>query len=196
MCLASMATPLLAANDLLDPGFESDPTGQTSTILGWNPYGGNAYSETSATYAHSGTNYFKVYQAFNGQLNYTGIYQDYISGPGAWSTANGWAYTLSTDKLAGGNIAWIEVTFRDQNANVLALYRTELITTNLIATRAFPTNTWVNLAVTNQYNVANEQVTNTVSQLVAPAGTYFVRCQIVFQGDAANSRRFDVLSTI
>jgi beta-glucanase (GH16 family) len=187
----------LAANVLLNPGFELDPTGQTTTILGWNAYGGNAYSETSATQAHSGTNYLKVYQAFNGEVNYTGVYQDYISGPGAAYSADGWAYTLSSDKLAGQNAAWIEVTFRDSDANILALYRSELISTNAIATGIFPVNTWLDLPVTNQYNPGNYQVTNTVSQLVAPTGTYFVRYQIVFQGDAnysAGSVYFDDLT--
>ena len=176
-----------AANVLLNPGFELNPIGGTTTNLGWNAYGGNAYSETSATQAHGGTNYFKVYQAFTSQVNYTGIYQDYISGPGAAYSANGWAYTLSSDKLAGQNVAWIEVSFRDSQANVLALYRSELITTNLIASGVFHTSTWINLPVTNQYNPNTYAVTNFVSQLLAPAGTYFVRYQIVFEGDANNS---------
>lgn len=187
----------LAANVLLNPGFEFDPTGQTATILGWNAYGINAYGETGAGQAHSGTNYFKVYQEFNSQVNYTGVYQDYISGPGAAYTAAGWAYTLSTDKLAGQNEAWIEVTFRDADQNVLALYRSELITTNIIATGIFPVNTWINLPVTNQYDPNTDLVTNTVSQLIAPAGAYFVRCQVVFQGDnkkSGGSVYFDDLS--
>jgi beta-glucanase (GH16 family) len=184
--LTAAAFPALAGNLVVNPGFELDPTGQTTTITGWNSYGGNAYSETGAT-AHGGTNYFKVYQAFNGQVNYTGVYQDYISGPGAVYSADGWAYTLSTDKLAGQNVAWLEVTFRDAAANVLGLYRSALITTNAIATGAFPVNTWIDLPVTNQYNPGTYVVTNFTSQLVAPAGTHFVRCQIVFQGDALNS---------
>ncbi len=185
--LAVFVTPLMAGNLLTNPGFESDPIGETRTILGWTQYGGNTYSETSLTLAHSGTNYFKVYQQFNSQVNYTGIYQDYISGPGAIYSANGWAYTLSSDKLAGQNIGWIEVTFRDANVNVLALYRSALITTNSLANGTFQVNTWVNLPVTNQYNPNTSTLTNTTTQLVAPAGTYFVRYQIVFQGDANNS---------
>jgi beta-glucanase (GH16 family) len=175
-----------ATNVLLNPEFESDPTGQTTTILGWNSYGGNAYGETGSQ-AHSGTNYFKVYQAFNGQVNYTGVYQDNISGPGTVYAADGWTYTLSTDTLAGQNVAWIEVTFRDAGANILALYRSELITTNTIAKGVFPKNTWIELPVTNQYNPSTLTVTNYTTALVAPAGTYFIRYQIVFQGDANNS---------
>jgi beta-glucanase (GH16 family) len=185
--LAIAVTSALAGNVLSNPGFESDTIGETMTVLGWSAYGGNAYSETSATLAHSGTNYFKVYQAFNGQVNYTGVYQDYISGPGAAYSADGWAYTLSSDQLAGQNVAWIEVSFRDANANVLALYRSALVTTNTIATRAFPVNTWMDLPVTNQYDPNTHVLTNTTANLAAPVGTCFVRYQIVFQGDAAGS---------
>ena len=197
--LAVFVTPLIAGDLLTNPGFESDPIGQTQTIPGWTQYGGNTYSETSPTLAHSGTNYFKVYQAFNGHVNYTGIYQDYISGPGVGYSADGWAYTRLSDKLAGQNIAWIEVTFRDANASVLALYRSALITTNSLANGTFPVNTWVDLPVTNQYNPSTYAITNTAMQLVAPSGTYFIRYQLVFQGDAnysGGSVYFDDLNLI
>ncbi len=175
-------------NLLGNPGFELDPaTGGTTNLAGWVAYGGNAYSETGGAQAHSGTNYFKVYQAFNGQLNFTGVYQDYISAPGAVYSADGWAFTLPTDALAGQNAAWIEVTFRDQRANILALYKSALISTNAIATGAFPANTWIDLAVTNQYDTNTMIVTNRSPNLVAPANTVFMRYQITFQGDANNS---------
>ena len=171
------------ANGILtNPGFES---GQT--VLQWNSYGNNVYVENSAALAHSGTNYLKVYQEFIGSVNYSGIYQDNLSGPGAVYAADGWAYTLASDALAGQNVAWIEVTFRDASANVLALYRSALITTNAIATGAFPKSAWRDLPVTNQYNPNTDAITNYTSALIAPAGTSFVRYQITFQGDAANS---------
>ena len=174
----------LAGNVLTNPGFESDPVGETTSLLGWNAYGGNAYSETGPTTAHSGTNCFKVYQAFNGQVNYTGIYQDYISGPGATYSADGWACISSGDVLIGQNVAWIEVTFRDASANVLALYRSSFVKTNVIITGAFPKNLWIDLPVTNQYNLNTYAITNRTAVLTAPAGTYFVRYQIVLQGDS------------
>jgi beta-glucanase (GH16 family) len=185
--LAAAVAPSRAGNLLSNPGFELDPIGQTTTIPGWNPFGGNAYGETSATVAHGGTNYFKVYQAFNNSVNYTGVYQDYISAPGTIYSADGWAYTLSGDKLAGQNVAWIEVTFRDAQANILAIYRSALVNTNAIATGAFHTNTWTHLLITNQYSPISYTITNTSTTLAAPAGTVFLRYQVVFQGDAINS---------
>jgi beta-glucanase (GH16 family) len=181
-----LSAPFVHAADLLtNPGFEAG-----SAAVAWNIYGntiGNVSVLTSSTLAQSGTNYLKVYQQFNGSINYSGVYQDNISGPGAVYAANGWAYSLASDVLAGQNVAWIEVTFRDVNANILALYRSALITTNAIASKTFPTSTWLNLPITNQYNPNTYEVTNYTSALVAPAGTSFVRYQIDFQGDAAYS---------
>ena len=91
-------------------------------------------------------------------------------------------------RSAGQNVAWIEVSFRDANANIpMALYRSTRITTNAIASGTFPKNTWLDLAVTNQYDPGTLARTNTTATLVAPAGTYFARYQIVFQGDSFNS---------
>jgi len=155
--------------------------------LQWNTYGENVYAETSAAIAHSGSNYLKVYQEFNGAVNYSGVYQDDLSGPGAVYAGDGWAYTLASDILAGQNAAWIEVTFRDASANILALHRSALITTNAIAAGTFPKSAWMDLPITNQYDLSSYTVTNHSAALVAPAGTSFVRYQITFQGDAGNS---------
>ncbi|MGH7941276.1 MAG: family 16 glycosylhydrolase [Limisphaerales bacterium] len=180
-----------AANVLANPGFE------TGDLGGWTTYGADTYAEDNAAIAHSGSYYFKVYQAFNGQINYNGIYQDTVSGPGVVYSADGWAYTLSSDALAGQNQAWIEISFRDVSGNVLALYRSRIITTNAIATGAFPVNSWVDLPITNQYDPNTYVITNTVSSLVAPPGTSYVRYQIMFQGDpydSGGSMYFDDLS--
>jgi hypothetical protein len=177
----------LAGNVLTNAGFELDPAGQSTTFVNWIPFGPNGYNQYSAATAHSGTNYFKVFQAFNGAVSYTGVYQDIPCVGGATYTADGWAYTSSGDALAGTNLAWIEVYFRDSSYNTLALYRSLIVTSNLIGAGTFPKNTWVNLKVTNQYNPASFLITNTVTSLVAPAGTVSVRYQIVLQGDASTA---------
>ena len=183
--LASV-TGCYAENLLSEPGFESNVLGQK--ILGWNSYGSNTYVTANPAPVHGGTNSLKVYQAFTGAVNYNGIYQDYISGPGAVYSADGWAYNAAAAALAGQNSAWIEVSFRDANAKILTLYRSALINTQAIADGTFSANTWVNLSVTNQYDPNSYQIINRTSRLVAPPGTYFVRYQIMFQGDAQNSR--------
>src|ERR1051325_9626280 len=110
----------LGRNILTNPGFESDPPGQHQNIVAWNWYGqawGNTLSESGSP-ARTGNNYFKLFQGFTGSVNYNGIYQDIASGPGAVYSADGWAYTLSSDKLAGQNVAWLEVTFRSAQGNI------------------------------------------------------------------------------
>ncbi len=184
-----LAGELHAAGVLSNPGFESDAPGQHQNLLGWTWYGqpwGNTFNETGAD-ARSGNNFFKVFQGFTGSVNYNGVYQDYISGPGATYTADGWAFTATADALDGQNLAWIEVSFRDATGGMLSLYRSALITTNTIATGAFPKSLWNNLRVTNQCNTSTFAITNTVTKLVAPVGTFYVRYQLVFQGDANNS---------
>ncbi|MDB6023450.1 MAG: hypothetical protein JWQ04_3307 [Pedosphaera sp.] len=178
---------VLAANILNDPGFEATPGGvQTNLVVGWTTYGQNpdTYTEFNTNIARSGSNYFKVYQAFTGSVNYNGAYQDITANVGNAYTADGWMRSASMDKLAGGNVAWIEVSFRDASTAILGLYRSALITTNSIATGTFPLDTWVHLPVTNQYDPNLFVLTNTVTSLVAPAGTAFVRYQLMFQGDA------------
>jgi beta-glucanase (GH16 family) len=180
-----------AANLLGNPGFEIE------ALSSWTSFGANTYSESNSDVAHSGNNYFKIYQAFNGQVNYNGIYQDVPCTPGSTYMADGWAYTLSSDALAGQNLAWLEVSFRDADGNILALYRSAAISTNRIASGEFPGSTWINLPITNQFDPENFQSIGAVTNLVAPEGTTVIRYQILFQGDALysnGSMYFDDLS--
>ncbi|HET7623729.1 MAG TPA: family 16 glycosylhydrolase [Verrucomicrobiae bacterium] len=187
-----LTNPITSAANLLDnPGFE------TGSLSGWTSFGANTYVESNSGVPHSGNNYFKIYQAFNGQVNYNGIYQDVPSAPGSTYTANGWAYTASGDALAGQNLAWLEVSFRDAYGNNLALYRSAAISTNQIANGKFPASTWIELPITNQFDPGNFQLIGAVTNLVAPEGTTIVRYQVLFQGDAFysnGSMYFDDLS--
>lgn len=188
-----------AANVLSSAGFESNPAGTNQPVYGWQSYGANVYSQNGAS-AHSGNTYLKVYGQFTGADNYSGVYQDVSSGPGAVYSADGWAFSASGDAIRGQDQFWLEVTFRDQFANTLALYRSTVITSNNIAAYG-GLSTWFNLRVTNQWaffnsggNPVGTSITNQVSTLVAPPGTMFVRYQIVFhQGpdNAGGSTYFD-----
>src|SRR5581483_8374167 len=178
------ALPVSAGNTLTNPGFETDPAG--SSLLAWTKYGPNNYNETGAS-AHSGSNYFKVYQAFTGVVNSNGIYEDVLSGPSATYAASAWACTAAGDTIAGANLAWVEVSFHDVGGNVLALYRSAEISASAVSSGGFPRNAWALLAVTNQCNPANGAIISHPSVLVAPAKTSFARFQLVFQGDAHNS---------
>ncbi len=184
-----------AANVLTNSGFE------TSGLAGWTTFGPNNFSENTAGLAHGGVNFYKAYGAFIGAQNYTGIYQDNLSAPGAVYSANGWAYTLGSDGggIHGQDAVWIEVSFRDASYNALALYRSAVVTGNNLAGFG-GTNTWFNLQITNQCSFTNASapilfpgtITNRAVSLVAPPGTAYVRYQVVFaQGpDNANASMF------
>jgi len=76
-------------NILTNSGFE------TGDFTGWTTFGGNNLIQSVG--AHGGVDYYKVYGQFNNTSNYTGIYQDNPSVPGAAYTADGWAFSLSSD---------------------------------------------------------------------------------------------------
>src|SRR5271154_1735145 len=177
-----------AANVLTNPGFE------TTGLAGWTTFGPNNSSENTAGIAHGGVNFYKVYGSFIGAQNYTGVYQDNPSAPGAIYSADGWAYSLSADKINGEDAVWLEVSFRDSSYNALACYRSGVVTSNNIA--AFGGySAWFDLQITNQCSFTNASaqilfpgtITNTVTNLVAPAGTAYVRYQVVFAQGADNA---------
>ncbi len=199
------AKPAFAQNTniLTNPGFE------TGSLSGWTTFGntiGNVSVQSVPSVAHSGTYYLKTYGQFIGATNYSGVYQDNLSAPSNNYTADGWAYTLYSDGngIHGEDAIWLEVSFRDASYNALALYRSVVVTSNNLASFG-GANTWFDLQITNQCFFTNASaqillpgtVTNTVTSLVAPAGTVYVRYQTVFrQGpDNANaSMYFDDLT--
>jgi beta-glucanase (GH16 family) len=173
---AQMDLLLPCPNILTNGGFENG-------LSGWTPYGAswtNYSVNTSIAIALSGSNYFKVFGQSSGAQNFSGVYQDHPSSPGTVFTAEGGAYTLSSDAIGAGNSAWIEVTFRDASTNILALYRSAILDSTM------PANTWVELPVTNQYNPSTYTLTGSVTNLPAPTGTAFVRYQVLFYQPPSN----------
>lgn len=169
---------------LTNPGFES------GGLANWTTYGVNNLLESIRYWpVHNGSNVYKVYGQFSGVENVTGIYQDRPASPGQTFTASGWAFTPNNDKIAGANSAWMEVSFRNASAAALATYRTALVTANS------PGSIWMKLAVTNQLDIANSSVIGSVTNLVAPSNTSFVRYQVVFRqlANAGGAVLFDDL---
>jgi len=197
MMLLSFAGKMHAQNLLNNPGFE------TGNLTNWTTYQANNYIQAGSP-VRSGTFSYKVYGQFNASYNYTGIYQDNPSAPGASYSADGWVCTIGSDAVHGQDQVWIEVSFRDASSNALALYRSPVVTGANIAGFG-GTNVWFDLPVTNQCSFTNAPalmllpatVIGTVTGPVAPPGTAWVRYQLVFaQGsDNANgSMYFDDLT--
>jgi beta-glucanase (GH16 family) len=180
-------TVTASGNVLLNPGFETG-----TSFTNWSTYGPNNHIATSPV--HSGSNSYKAYGNFSGATNFACIYQDNVSAPGAIYSANGWVNSLSTDKIIGTNQAWLEVSFRDSSYNTLALYRSPVISSNNISSFG-GYSTWINLQITNRCSITNPSalfilssaVTNTATSLVAPAGTAYVRFQVVFEQGPDNA---------
>jgi hypothetical protein len=164
--------PKLGAELLNNPGIEAG-------LANWTKYGPNVLVEDiSLMPVHTGTKSMKVFGQFTGGANYSGFYQTVPASPGWRYAAEGWALTHTKDPLAGGNSAWVEVTFRDANANVLAFYRSATMTA------ATPANAWLCLAPTNQHDPSTSAYIGAVTNLVAPAGTASARVQAVFRQPA------------
>jgi hypothetical protein len=167
---------------LANPGFETgDPSG-------WVKYGVYDFNTTNNFYYNGGVNTThvwiydgrysgKTYGQFTGGENFNGEYQDVGVAAGSVLSADCWVYTSSQDHIGGGNEAWIEVHFMDAGNNDLALFKSQVITTD---PATLPLDNWYDYPVTNQVSpvVAN------VSTLVAPAGTAKARYQIVFHQPA------------
>jgi beta-glucanase (GH16 family) len=161
-------------NALTTPGFESAGFGD------WAAYGAGFNTALANSFVRTGSNSFKVFGQFDGNENYSGLYQDRSCAPGSSFTADGWLFTPSNDRIAGQNKAWLEVSFRDGSGNMLALYRSDEVGAGTVP------DTWLNLPVTNTVDIATYAVTGHASALVAPQGTSFARAQIVFK-QTANS---------
>ena len=142
MSCPSFSTKVYAQNILNNPGFE------TGDFTGWKTYQSNNYVQAGNS-ARSGTYFYKVYGQFNTFQNYTGIYQDNPSRPGAIYSADGWAYSSGGDLIHGQDQAWIEVSFLDSSSNALALYRSPVVTGANVSIFG-GTNTWFDLPITNQ----------------------------------------------
>lgn len=167
--------PPCPGNLLGNAGFESGTFGP------WTAYGAGfntSVENTNTVPVRSGARAFKVFGQFNGQPNYSGVYQDVPAGPGERFAASGWACTPSGDAIAGENSAWLEVSFRDSAATMLRLYRSGTVRSNS------PAGVWLPLVVTNEFDPVTHQFLGTVSRLEAPPGTSFVRAQVVFHQPA------------
>jgi beta-glucanase (GH16 family) len=199
--LAALSLHAVAQTNILaNPGFEN------GNLAGWNTFGANNSVLSTIGYAHGGSFFYKVYGQFNASYNYTGIYQDNPAAPGSTYNADGWTFSLGSDGggIHGQTLIWIEVSFRDSAYNTLALYRSTVVDSNTLYSLG-GVNHWIDLPVTNQCSYTNASavillpgtVTNTVSALVAPPGTAYVRYQVVYEqgpDNANGSMYFDDLT--
>jgi hypothetical protein len=191
--LAAGSAP--AANILVNQSFEADgynhviPTGwsryEPPTAVLYQPFG-NYYVEDAPAPAEDGTFFWKEWGAcYDGTNNVAGIYQVQSSSPGSMYQANGWFESCPCDLLGADCFVWIQVSFLNSGSNVLAVYKSDDFTA--AAAAASPGTNWYQYFVTNACDITQPvslgdpyftrayAVTGSVSQMVAPPGTAFVR---------------------
>ena len=193
------AGPAQAANLLVNPGFESPPSGQV-VATDWTYFAPPTLSTNvhdywvdNAVSAHLGTFHWKEWGALYAAPptnNVAGIYQTFSSVPGSTYQASGWFYTSSTanggnDLLGPDCVTWIEVSFLGASSDLLALYKSDNFSASV------GSDIWFQYQVTNVCDLSlpvstgdpyfiTYAVTGSVSQLVAPLGTTKVRYRYVY----------------
>jgi hypothetical protein len=204
--LVLAAGPAHALNILVNPGFESLPTGHnsvTNPATGWTyfspPPPPNYFGDfwvDDAVPAHSGTFYWKEWGAlYSGTNNVAGIYQTSSSTPGSTYQASGWFYTSAGDLLGADCTTWVQVEFLDTSSNILALYKSSSFSASV------GSGGWFQYQVTNSCDLTQPvatgdpyfttyAVTGSVSQLLAPPGTAAARyryCYLQFGSEGGSS---------
>ncbi len=185
--------PAQAQNLLVNPGFETAPSGQV-VPSGWTyfmspvspiPSGGgtNHYWVDKAVPAHSGTFYWKEWGALYASPptnNVAGIYQTFSSAAGSTYQASGWLYTSASDTLGADCATWIQVEFLGAGNTLLAVFKSDNFSASV------GTAAWFQYQVNNACDLTQPvstgdpyfttyAATGTVSQLLAPLGTTAVR---------------------
>jgi hypothetical protein len=172
---ASVSTIQAQTNLLTNPGAE------TGNYNGWSLFHNAGYNfvlanTASVVHPHTGSFSFNISGDFDFTTASNNCFQSLSCSNGQKFNAEAWAYQLSSDSFSGGNpnTAYLEVSFRDTGSNVLSRYRSRIINSS------FPSNGWINLPVTNQYNPSNETLLGTVTNLVAPSNSATLRYDLVF----------------
>lgn len=181
-------TPAEFANCLDNPGFELDVVVPTQVPEPWINFSGSALVNTNDGYAGDpvnypiqtidGTNAVRVFNAGE----YNGFYQDVPASPGQIFAGDGWFYISSQELLQGTCEAFLEVQFRQGNANPIAIYNSDFVNPSS------PTDTWLFLRATNGVAAGYAQTTTTNALYsVAPAGTDHVRYQLTLHNIAGGT---------
>ncbi len=159
MVLLATVTTASAQNYLVNPGFETGPTG--GVPASWTGFG-NVYTERDnggQFVAYEGSKLVSIYGNWSGPWNVTGIFQEFSSTEGDhWSlkvNSRHW----SGDPVSGGNFVVQKIVFKDASDVEIGAAET------VILNAASATDTWfVNAPVT----------------AIAPAGTDHVEAMILY----------------
>lgn len=170
-----------ASNLLLNRGFE------VGTTASWTPFNG---AGIIASEPYSGSYAAQAYG--NGAGSWNGMFQDVPAAPGQAFTADGWFLVSPSAPITGSGECWLEVQFMDASGNMLALYKSDYVTSNTVST------SWMNLQATNVIAFWDDwSVAGQTKYFVAPPGTSTVRYQVTYHGgDGGGAVFFDDMSLL
>jgi len=115
LVLSLAAVPSAPAVELRDPGFE-EAGADGGLSPAWHPFG-NAYREKLTP--RSGEYTLKLFGNFNGEMNWSGAYQDLPVQAGLRYQAEAWVRHNCNDALQGGNTAFVKLEFFDSAGNLI-----------------------------------------------------------------------------
>jgi hypothetical protein len=98
----------------INPSFEQDFTG-------WNGFN-NVFIDT--TLVHTGTKAAKMFGCFCAPFNATGVFQDFPAQPGQNWEGKAWVATRGDDRSSGGNVAVLNIEWRDAANNLISYIST------------------------------------------------------------------------
>lgn len=164
----AFAATASAANVLINPGFENG-------YNGWTAYGSGGNVVESQAPNHGGVAVLKNWGCWCAPTNQQGVFQNVAAAPGNTYTAGGWIFSRSTDYIGTLNSGFFEVLFLNAADATLAKYRSQSFTNGT------PGSDWFYYNVNGQVDLATDAIVNTVTSLVAPAGTAKVRFRTIYQ---------------
>ncbi len=178
-----VVTAAQASNILDNRGFEA------GTDAPWIRFGGGGLVNSLAEGVYDGVWVSESWG--NGAGSWNGLYQDRPVTPGQGFTAEGWFLVSVGVPFTGASEAFMEAQFQNASGNMMALYRSDMITSNTPYT-----GLWTKLAPTHVTAFWGDY--STVSEapyMIAPPGAARIRVQINYHArDGGGAIFYDDIS--
>jgi hypothetical protein len=166
---------------LHNPGFESD-------IENWSVWPENLtnYIVVTEPVLH-GNHSLKLFGQNSGTTNSISVYQTFNPSQGDEFTFSGYAYSASDDPISGDNSAYLELTFFDENWNILG---EQPVSSSI--TSSSPTDQWIPLTVsgTAPTGVVSFNVAMIFKQIDDDSGSVFFDDLDLFYSNLSTSSSF------
>lgn len=158
-------------NVLWNGGFEEGPWN------GWLRRGSNVFLQGPAQEsARQGLYSLRLMPQATAALQRSGVFQAWAVRAGQRFRAAGWMLNPPEQRLSGANRGWLEVTFRDGEGRVLALYRSASLDAGTSPGQ------WVRLEITNRMDPVGETFLENATELVAPPGSAGIQFEAMLEG--------------